>query len=146
MVLRGCRPWFRTMVLRGWGPCRYRRSCLLRSQPPFIRKLEKAVAVRNSLLERFSGKFRCCWKFFTDFPAARNAISAKVWAFSGKENGCCMENWSRLRERCWIFSSETATAFLSSSDCNGRRITCNNYRATSICPVLFIVLSSLLFS
>ena len=27
-------------------------------------------------------------KFCTDFPAARNAIPAKVWAFSGKENGC----------------------------------------------------------
>ena len=26
-----------------------------------------------------------------------------------------LENWPRLRERCWIFSSETATAFLSSS-------------------------------
>ena len=41
----------------------------------------------------------CCWKsspanfdaagkFFTEFPAAQNAIPAKVWAFSGKENGC----------------------------------------------------------
>ena len=29
MVLTVWRPWFRTMVLRGWGPCRYRRSCLL---------------------------------------------------------------------------------------------------------------------
>ena len=27
-----------------------------------LRKLEKAVAVRKSLLERFSGKFRRCWK------------------------------------------------------------------------------------
>ena len=27
-------------------------------------------------------------KFFTDFPAAPNAVPAKVWAFSGKENGC----------------------------------------------------------
>ena len=27
-----------------------------------------------------------------------------------------LENWPRLRERCWIFSSETATAFLSSSE------------------------------
>ena len=29
-----------------------------------IRKLEKAVAVRNSLLEKLSGKFRRCWKTF----------------------------------------------------------------------------------
>ena len=27
-----------------------------------FRKLEKAVAVGNSLLEKFSGKFRRCWK------------------------------------------------------------------------------------
>ena len=59
-----------------------------RSRTRLIRKLEKAVAVRNSLLEKFSGKFRRCWKFFADFPAARNAIPAKVWAVSGKENGC----------------------------------------------------------
>ena len=45
------------------------------------------MAVRNSLLVKFSGKFRCCWKF-TDFPAARNVIPAKVWALSGKESGC----------------------------------------------------------
>ena len=32
MVLRGCRPCFRTMVSRRWGPCRYRRSCLLTLQ------------------------------------------------------------------------------------------------------------------
>ena len=32
--------------------------------------------------------FDAAGKFFTDFPAARNAIPAKVWAFSGKENGC----------------------------------------------------------
>ena len=52
---------------------------------PKFRKLEKAVAVRNSLLERFSGKFRRCWKSFPDFPAAQNAIPAKVWALSGNE-------------------------------------------------------------
>ena len=52
-----------------------------------IRKLEKAVAVRNSLLEKFSGKFRRCWKILHRFsPAAQSAIPAKVWAFSGKEN------------------------------------------------------------
>ena len=27
-------------------------------------------------------------KWFPDFPAARNAIPAKVWALSGKENSC----------------------------------------------------------
>ena len=34
---------------------------------------------------------------------------------SGKEERV-LENWPRLRERCWILSSETATAFLNSSD------------------------------
>ena len=48
-------------------------------------ELEKAVAVRNSLLERFSGKCRRCWKTIPRFPAARNAIPAKVWTLSGKE-------------------------------------------------------------
>ena len=54
-----------------------------------LRKLEKAVAVRNSLLERLSGKLLdAAGKFFPDFPAARNAIPAKVWAICGNENGC----------------------------------------------------------
>ena len=35
-------------------------------------------------------------KSFTDFPAAENAIPAKVWAFSGKENGC----WAVVPEKC----------------------------------------------
>ena len=39
-----------------------------------FRKLEKAVAVQNSLGQGFSGKFRRCWKTLPDFPAARNAI------------------------------------------------------------------------
>ena len=81
----------------------------------FLRKLEKAVAVRNSLLERFSGKFRRCWKILPRFSG-----SAKCYACQGlgtfRQGKRLLENWPRLRERCWIFSSETATAFLSSSD------------------------------
>ena len=41
------------------------------------------MAVRNSLLEKFLGKFLDAagkLKFLADFPAARNAIPAKVWA------------------------------------------------------------------
>ena len=45
---------------------------------PWIRKLEKAVAVRNSLLERFSGKFRCCWKMIPRFSG-----SAKCYPCQG---------------------------------------------------------------
>ena len=36
----------------------------------------------------FRADFEAAGKFLTDFPAARNAIPAKVWALSGKENGC----------------------------------------------------------
>ena len=43
------------------------------------------MAVRDSLLERFSANFNAAGKFFPAFPAARNAIPAKVWALSGRE-------------------------------------------------------------
>ena len=33
----------------------------------------------------FPANFDAAGKLFPDFPAARNAIPAKVWAFSGKE-------------------------------------------------------------
>ena len=36
----------------------------------------------------FPANFDAAGKFLTNFLAARNAIPAKVWAFSGKENGC----------------------------------------------------------
>ena len=36
----------------------------------------------------FPANFDAAGKFFPDFLAARNAIPAKVWALSGKENGC----------------------------------------------------------
>ena len=40
-----------------------------------LRKLEKAVAVRNSLLERFSGKFRRCWKMIPRIFRQREMLS-----------------------------------------------------------------------
>ena len=36
----------------------------------------------------FPANFDAAGKIFTGFPAAPTAIPAKVWAFSGKENGC----------------------------------------------------------
>ena len=73
------------------------------------------MAVQNSLLERFSGKFRRCWKMIPRFSG-----SAICYPCQGlgtfRQGKRLLENWPRLRERCWIFSSETATAFLSSSD------------------------------
>ena len=54
----------------------------------------------------FRANFDAAGKFLTDFPAARNAIPAKVWALFGKDPGKrLLENWLRLRERCWIFWS-----------------------------------------
>ena len=73
----------------------------------FLRKLEKAV--------RFSGKFRRCWKAIPRSPG-----STKCYACQGlgtcRQGKRLLESWPRLRERCWIFSSETATTFLSSSE------------------------------
>ena len=36
----------------------------------------------------FPTNFGAAGEFFTDIPAAPNAIPAKLWAFSGKDNGC----------------------------------------------------------
>ena len=82
-----------------------------------IRKLEKAVAVRRSLLEKFAGKFRRCWKILHRFSGSTKCHSCQGLGifWQGK---WLLENWPLLRERFWIFSSETATASLSSSDSN----------------------------
>ena len=73
------------------------------------------MAVRTSLLERFSGKFRRCWKIIPRFSG-----STECYACQGlgtfRRGKRLLENWRRLRERCWIFSSKAATAFLSSSE------------------------------
>ena len=46
------------------------------------------MALPNSLLKGFSGKFRR-WKVLPNFPATRDAIPvAKVWSLSSKENSC----------------------------------------------------------
>ena len=73
------------------------------------------MTVRNSLLERFSGKFRRCWKIIPRFSGSANCYPCQgLGTFRQRKR--LLENWPRLRERCWIFSSETATAFLSSSE------------------------------
>ena len=36
----------------------------------------------------FPANFDAAGKLLTNFPAAQSAIPAKVWAFSGKDNGC----------------------------------------------------------
>ena len=66
-----------------------------------IRKLEKAVTVRNSLPEKFSGKFRRCWKIPHRFSG-----STKCYPCQGlgtfRQGKRLLENWPRFRERCWI--------------------------------------------
>ena len=75
------------------------------------------MAVQNSLLEKFSGKFRRCWKIIHRFSG-----STKCYPCQGlgifRQVKWLLENRPRLRERSWIFSSETATAFLSFSESN----------------------------
>ena len=52
----------------------------------------------STLLDRFSGSTKC-------YPYQGFGIF--------RQGEQLLENWMRLLERCWIFSSETATAFLS---------------------------------
>ena len=68
--------------------------------------------------EGFPANFDAAGEFFPDFPAAPHAIPAKVSALSGLENQLC------IRKPSWIFSSETATAFLSFSDLRGDPVIC----------------------
>ena len=100
------------------GPLKNHCNAVDSSCNSFWRKLAKAAAVRNSVPERFSGKFRRCWK-----TIARFSGSAKCYPCQGlgtfRQGKRLVENWPRLRDRCWIFSSETATAFLSSDETGG---------------------------
>ena len=82
---------------------------------PQIRKLEKAVAVRNSLLESFSGKFRRCGKIIHRFSGSTKCCACQGLGIF-RQRKLLPENRPRLRERSWICSSETATTFLSFSD------------------------------
>ena len=66
-----------------------------KEHPPALKiKVVMSKVVFSGLLteircwKSFPAKFDAPGKLFTDFPAARNAIPAKVWAFSRKENGC----------------------------------------------------------
>ena len=62
----------------------------------------------------FSGKFRRCWKNFPIFRQHEMLSLPRSGHFPARKTAA--GNWPHLRERCWIFCSETATAFLSSSD------------------------------
>ena len=83
-----------------------------------LRKLEKAVAVRNSLLEKFSGNFRRCWKIIHRFSG-----STKCYPCQGlgifRQDKWLLENRPPLRERSWVFSSGTVATFLGFADIRG---------------------------
>ena len=73
-----CAPCFRacpdfSVLLRFLLICFQNKSEQIRETPfcrPLFRKLEKPVAVPNSLLEKFSGKFRRCWKIIPRFSCS----------------------------------------------------------------------------
>ena len=70
------------------------------------------MAVRNSLLEKLSGKLRRCRKNVHRFSGSTKCYPCQGLGIS-RQGKSLLENRPRLRERSWIFSSETATAFLS---------------------------------
>ena len=78
-------------------------------------KTRESCGCPNSLLEKFSGKFRRCWKNPPRFSGSTKCYPCQGFGIF-RQGKRLLENWPRLRERCWIFSSETATAFLSSSE------------------------------
>ena len=87
----------------------------MRNRPVFSENSRRLWLSEIPCWKSLPANFDAAGKFFTDFPAARNAIPARVWAFS-RQGKWLLENRRRLRERSWIFSSETATAFLSFSE------------------------------
>ena len=86
---------------------------------PLGQKTREGCGSPKFLLERFSGKFRRCWKILLRFSGSTKCCHCQGLGtfWQGKR---LLANWARLQERCWIFSSETATAFLSSSDLGGK--------------------------
>ena len=63
-------------------------------QPPQKKKINHRTSESSRRLwlseipywKSFPANFEAAGEVFTDLPAAQNAILAKVWAFSGKEN------------------------------------------------------------
>ena len=68
-------PW--TPHIAGENACKTQQTCSENSRRLWLSEIP--------CWKSFPATFDAAGKFFTDFPAA---IPAKVWAFSGKENGC----------------------------------------------------------
>ena len=79
----------------------------------YVRKLEKAVAVGNALLKKFSGKFSTLLENSSPIVRQHEMLHPCQGLGTFRQGKRLLENWPRLRERRWIFPSETATAFLS---------------------------------
>ena len=88
------------------------------------------MAVRKSLLEKFSGKCRRCWTIIHRFSG-----STKCYPCQGlgifRQQKWLLENRPRLRECSWMFFSEAATAFLSFSERMSARL---KHRLGSLWP------------
>ena len=80
----------------------------------YCQKTQEAVAVRNSLLQGFSGNFQRCWNIIPRFSGSTECYTCQGLG-TFRQGRWLLENRPRLRERSWIFSSETATALLSFS-------------------------------
>ena len=63
------------------------------------------MAVQNSLLEEFSGKFRCCWKILHRFSGSTKCYPCQALGIF-RQGKWLLEHRPRLRERSWIFPSE----------------------------------------
>ena len=74
------------------------------------------MAVRNSLLERFSCKFRRCWKMIPRFSGSAKCYPCQGLGGHFPARKTAARKFAAPAGTLLAFSSETATAFLSSSE------------------------------
>ena len=111
------------------GPKRPKQTCTNLRPHALLCELQSENSSRLWLSaipcwKSFPANFEAAGQFFTDFPAAPNG---KCYPSQGlgsfRQGKWLLENRPRLRERSWIFSSETATALLSFSAPNRNKPT-----------------------
>ena len=69
MVLRGCRPWFQTMVLRGWGPLGHTTSTAGTFRKKFQKNSGKIPETLSERLLEFPSRVRLgCPKHYYSRP------------------------------------------------------------------------------
>ena len=86
----------RDWIFSRFGPLGF--ASLQISCPPFrnSKLLRRLWLSKIPCWKGFPAKCDSAGKFFPDSPAARHDIPAKVWALSGKENGCWTKNTTAL--------------------------------------------------